>query len=151
MQLCIDMDGVLADFDRHHEAMFGTRPCKIADNVDWKVVRKVKDFYLNIPPVADLEELWARIEHYSPIVLTGIPSSVAEAADNKQAWVRKHLGAHVPVICCPAREKYLHAGSGNVLIDDWEKYKDLWVAAGGRWVTHKSAADTARQLSEIGL
>ena len=123
MQLYIDMDGVLADFDRHHEAMFGTRPCKIADNVDWKVVRKVKDFYLNIPPVADLEELWAR----------------------------KHLGAHVPVICCPAREKYLHAGSGNVLIDDWEKYKDLWVAAGGRWVTHKSAADTARQLSEIGL
>jgi DNA-binding transcriptional LysR family regulator len=35
--------------------------------------------------------LWARIEHYRPIVLTGIPSSVAEAADNARAWARMHL------------------------------------------------------------
>ena len=151
MQVFVDMDGVLADFDTHYETHFGTRPCKKSDNVDWDAVRAVKDFNLGIPPMADLEALWARIERHNPIVLTGTPSSVPEAADNKRAWVRKHLGAHVPVICCQAREKYLHAGRGNVLIDDWEKYKGLWVAAGGRWITYLSAADTGRQLTELGL
>ena len=151
MQVFVDMDGVLADFDAHYETHFGTRPCKKSDNVDWEAVRAIKGFNLHIPPMSDLAALWARIERHSPIVLTGTPSTVPEAADNKCAWARKHLGAHVAVICCPAREKYLHAGSGNVLIDDWDKYKDLWVAAGGRWVTHKSAADTARQVSEMGL
>jgi Resolvase, N terminal domain len=61
------MDGVLADFDGHYEAHFGTRPCKKSDNVDWKAVRAVKDFNLNIPPMADLEALWARIERHNPI------------------------------------------------------------------------------------
>jgi len=31
----VDMDGVLADFDAHHEAVFGTRPNKTSDAVDW--------------------------------------------------------------------------------------------------------------------
>src|SRR5262245_38000386 len=38
------MDGVLADFDRHHEAIFGVRACKIADNVDWAAVRAFRAF-----------------------------------------------------------------------------------------------------------
>src|SRR5215510_7594879 len=46
MRLFVDMDGVLADFDRHHEAVFGIRACKIADNVDWERVRAVRNFYL---------------------------------------------------------------------------------------------------------
>ena len=151
VQVFVDMDGVLADFDLHYETHFGTRPCKKSDNVNWKAVQAVKGFNLNIPPMADLEALWARIERHNPIVLTGTPSSVPEAADNKRAWARKHLGEDVRVICCQAKEKYMHASRGDILIDDRMKYKDLWVAAGGRWITHVSAADTARQLSEMGL
>ena len=45
--------------------------------------------------------LWARIERYQPIVLTGMPtSSVIKAADNKHAWVRRDLGEHVEIRCC---------------------------------------------------
>ncbi len=50
MQIFVDMDGVLADFDAHYEAVLGVRPDKITDNVDWSAVRAVKDFYLNHPP-----------------------------------------------------------------------------------------------------
>jgi hypothetical protein len=114
-------------------------------------VRAVKDFNLNIPPMADLEALWARIERHRPIVLTGVPSSVPEAADNKRAWARKHLGEHVRVICCLAKEKCKHAKPGDILIDDWEKYRKLWIKAGGRWITHVSAAETDRALAEMGL
>ena len=50
MPLFVDMDGVLADFDAHHEAVLGVRSDKQTDNVDWLRVRDIKDFYLNIPP-----------------------------------------------------------------------------------------------------
>jgi len=153
LQLFVDLDGTLADFERHHEAVFGRRPCKIADNVDWAVVCAVKNFYLGIPPMPDMGALWARIEHYRPIVLTGIPSAarVPEAAENKRAWVRRHLGDDVEVRCCRASQKCHHARHGDVLIDDWEKYRHLWIGAGGRWITHVSAAETDLALAEMGL
>ena len=82
MQIFVDMDGVLADFDAHHEAVFGVRPDKVADNVDWSAVRAVKDFYLNIPPMADLPALWTVLGKHKPIILTGVPRSVEEASAN---------------------------------------------------------------------
>jgi len=145
-QIFCDMDGVLADFDAHHEAVFGVRPDKVADNVDWRAVRAVSGFYAEIQPMRDMRELWDFIAPYNPIVLTGVPSSVEEAPDNKRAWVRKHLGDHVEVRCCLSKEKCLHAQAGDILIDDWVKYRNLWVRAGGRWITHISAAITIETL-----
>jgi hypothetical protein len=99
----------------------------------------------------DFEELWRRIEAHKPIVLTGVPKEVDEAPDNKRAWVRKHIGEHVEVRCCRSREKCLHAARGDVLIDDWEKYRHLWIERGGVWITHISAAGTAGELTRLGL
>jgi len=31
------------------------------------------------------------------------------------------------------------------------KYKSLWVDAGGVWITHRSAAETAVELARLGL
>jgi hypothetical protein len=150
-QLFVDMDGVLADFDRHHETVFGVRSDKLADSVDWAAVRQVKDFYLNIPPMPDLALLWRRIERYRPIILTGVPQAVEEAPDNKRAWVRLYLGAQVEVRCCLSKEKSLHASPGDILIDDWEKYRDLWVAKGAIWITHRSAVETIVALDALGV
>ena len=86
MQLFVDMDGVLADFAGHYEADFGWRPDQ-EDDVDWAVVRQVEEFYLNIPPMADLQLLSGRIERNQPIVLTGVPEEIVEAPANKRAWV----------------------------------------------------------------
>ena len=147
MQIFVDMDGVLADFDAHHEAVFGVRPDKIADNVDWSAVRAVEGFYLAMPPMPDLTALWGVLGRHSPIVLTGVPRSV----DNKRAWVREHLGSTVPVWCCRSSEKYKFADPGDLLIDDWEKYKHLWIGAGGRWITYQNAAETIRELAALGV
>jgi hypothetical protein len=150
-QLFVDMDGVLADFDTGHEQMLGITTSKLTDNVDWKAVRAVPGFYVNLPPMPDMHLLWAYIERHRPIVLTGVPHSVEEAPENKRAWVRKHLGSHVEVRCCQSSGKCEHAAPGDILIDDWEKYRHLWVAKGGLWITHTNAADTILQLEALGF
>lgn len=148
-QIFVDMDGVLADFDAHHEAVFGFRSCKLADNVDWNAVRAVPSFYEAIPPMADMAELWGAVESYKPIVLTGVPRSVEEAPDNKRAWVRKHIGPDVEVRCCRSAEKCLHAHPGDILIDDWNKYQHLWEQAGGIFILHTSAAASVTELKRV--
>jgi hypothetical protein len=152
-QIFVDMDGVLADFDAHHEAVFGFRSDKLADNVDWQKVRDTPGFYANIPPMADMDELWGFVSRLTPrpIVLTGVPYSVEEAPENKRGWVRRHLGEDVEVRCVKSKEKSLHCRPGDVLIDDWEKYRELWICRGGRWITHTSAESSIQQLLDMGI
>jgi hypothetical protein len=157
-QIYVDMDGVLADFDQHYEDVFGIRANKLTDNVDWKAVGEIKDFYANIPPMEDMQELWNYVYFVSqaffnkkPIVLTGVPYSVVEAEANKRAWVEKNLGSDIEVIGCKSKDKCLYAKLGDVLIDDWTKYQHLWVEKGGVWITHTSAKNTIRQLREMSL
>lgn len=147
-QLFIDMDGVLADFDAHHEAVFGFRSDKIADNVDWKKVAAVGNFYRDIPPMKDFDDLWAFVSPMKPIILTGVPSSVMDASWNKRQWVDRVIGKDQPMIPCRSKEKSKHCKPGDVLIDDWEKYRSLWVAAGGCWITHVSAAKSIALLQD---
>lgn len=146
--LFVDMDGVLADFDSGYEAAFGVRPSIHADNVDWELVREHKHFYLNLPPMPDFAELWRFIAPLRPVVLTGVPKSVAEASDSKRAWAQRWLG-DTEIRTCRSSETCLHAKPGDILIDDWEKYRRKWEKAGGIWITHTSAASTIAQLSTL--
>jgi len=154
MQLFIDCDGVLADFDTHYESLVGPLPphwgtVEHKDDVDWDIIRRRGNFYLDMPPMPDMRQLWDFVLPFKPIVLTGIPKSVPEAADNKRSWVTKHLGPDVEVRCCLSREKSLNAKPGDVLVDDWIKYRHLWLEAGGIWITHTSAESTIKQLDAL--
>ena len=147
MRLFVDLDGVLADFDSHHEVMFGVRSSLTLGNIDWDAVHACGDFYQDMPPMVDFSRLWAFIEQFEPVVLTGISTP----AENKRAWVRRNVGTDVEVRCAQASEKYKQARPGDVLIDDWEKYRDLWLATGGRWITHRTAGKTIDELLKLGI
>lgn len=153
-QVFIDMDGVLFDIFTHYEANFGVRCSKELDNVDWDKVRSVPGFYRNMPLMADWRPLWSYVSTLvrSPIILTGIPKSIPEAEADKRAAVLEKLG-DIEVIACASKDKCLVLKDypGAVLIDDWEKHKDKWIAAGGKWITHTSATSSVRQLWEMGI
>ena len=149
IQLYLDMDGVLADFDTGYHLQFGIRPNKKDDNVDWNIVRKKSGFYRNLPPMLDFDLLWKSTEWLNPIILTGVPKSVPEAAENKREWVDKNIGKHATMITCPSKDKCKYADFGDILIDDWEKYKHLWESVGGKWITHTSTGSSLRQLHEV--
>lgn len=155
-QLFVDMDGVLADFAAHYGLHFGLYLDRLASEPPdmWDNIRSLRTFYRDLPLLPDARELWdgcCRL-HARPVVLTGVPyREVPEAEPQKRAWLAEHLGADVPVICCRSKDKRLYGRPGDVLVDDWPKYRVLWEAMGGTFVQHRSAATTLPVLRALYL
>jgi uncharacterized protein YfaT (DUF1175 family) len=40
---------------------------------------------------------------------------------------------------------------GDILIDDFDKYRHLWIEAGGIFIHHTSAAASIRALRELSI
>ena len=150
MQIYVDMDGVLADFDRHYLRTFGKVPTR-PGGTDWKAIRVHEGFYAGIPPMPDMNVLWGYLRPHKPIVLTGIPSNVPEAKANKQEWIKKYLPLDTKVIYCQAKNKYKNCLPGDLLIDDYDKHKQAWLSAGGLWIDHTSAKFTCAQLYALEI
>ena len=51
-----------------------------------------------------------------------------------------------PIITCSARDKHKHMHPGDVLVDDREKHRATYEAAGVVFVHHANAKDSLRQL-----
>lgn len=152
MRVFCDMDGVLADFDTGYETMFGRRPSKVNDDVDWDLVRAHGHFYEWLPPMRDMHLLWDFLKPHQPTVLTGVPQRLLGDADTqKHRWLYRECGPETDVICCLSRLKAQHCQPGDILIDDWEKHRAIWEKAGGIWVTHIDARSTIVKLMKLGL
>lgn len=153
MQIFCDMDGVLADMHGHYLATFG-EPFTLGSAPEgWACkVASIKTWWADIPPMPDAMELWEHIAPHNPIIITGTPrTGYLQAVAHKRAWASKYIGDDVPVICCPSAAKSDYAKFGDVIIDDWVKYRHLWEAKGGRWILHTSAQQSIRELEEMGI
>ncbi len=147
----VDMDGVVADFDLHYERHFGERLDRWPgpDKTDWGKVATVPDFFRTIPKMADADELLDGIRPRPFKMLTGIPKSIDRVDNDKVWWLGEYVSPKPEVICCPAKEKCLHGKPGDVLIDDYLKYADMWIAMGGIFILHTSAAESLRVLNGL--
>lgn len=150
MQLFLDLDGVLADFDRGHELVFGYRPDRKLGNHKWAEIRKTPGFFRELPPMKDMHQLWGFTQRHNPVILSGAATNMPLAYSDKHAWVRRHLGKSVPIIIVPSSEKCYFARPGDIIVDDWPKYRSLWEAKGGNWVHHTDAASSIARLREFG-
>ena len=151
MRLWLDMDGVLADLRAGYRRATGLDASTELDSVDWELVRGVPGFFRRLPPMPDALDLWSAVAHLDPVILSGVPRSVPEAPRNKREWVDRVLGPRVPAVFCPSSEKWVHCLPGDVLVDDWEKYRRRWERAGGTWITHRNAAQTIAALKSLGI
>lgn len=149
MTLYLDLDGVLADFEAHVEALFGRPPSAMSLKEMWGLAAAIPDFFETMPKVPDADWLWAYCEPFRPHILTGLPrGDWAEA--QKRRWVARHLGERVPITTCMARDKREYAAPGDVLVDDTTKYAHLWEAQGGIFVHHTSAVSSIEALRALG-
>lgn len=152
-QLFLDCDGVLADFDRAAKKLFGMPPRKAEEQLGsrqfWAAIHRQKNFYRDLPLTRDARELFSAVAHLHPIILTGCPIG-GWAEPQKVEWAAKHFPG-TEIITCMSREKYLHMQPGDVLVDDYLKYRSRWEEAGGIFIHHASAQSTIAALEQIGL
>lgn len=147
----VDLDGVLADFNAAYLALTGVAIDRVAEP-DFEAMRAHGRFYEDLPLLPGAMDFWHRVglltPDGNPIILTGVPRSIPEAAAQKRRWVDRHLG-QVGMFACRSREKALHGAPGDILIDDWSRYQKRWEATGGVFIHHKTQAASLAQLRAV--
>jgi 5'(3')-deoxyribonucleotidase len=150
-RLFLDADGVLADFDQGARRLLGmTAKEYIAEHgrsAFWGRLAKAKNFYGTLPEMPDARLLFDLVKHLKPTILTGLPIG-KWAAPQKVEWAAEHFPG-VPIVTCMARDKHKHMHPGDVLVDDREKHREAYEAAGVVFVHHQNAEDSLRQLAKI--
>ena len=157
-RLFIDLDGVLADFDKGYEQAFKQKLAPRNERVDgkeggvqWGLIRQTPGFFQNLPLMPGAKQLWNFASRQDAYILSGAPDSKgSDIAYEKRRWVRKHLALDAPVIICPSSEKWMYAHPGDVLVDDWVKYQNMWEAVGGVWITYQDMPQAIEGLRKLG-
>lgn len=153
-----DMDGVLADFDRHFQKFF---PGKHDDDGwEWEDLHKLcPDMYSVCPPMKDMYEMLDALKGYQHCwhILTAIPKrwSWPDVTHQKRGWVKRYIPG-IPddrILFGPyAEDKQFHCrGHGDILIDDKARNIEQWRRRGGTGILHTSAAETLKQLRSLSV
>ncbi|WP_287248897.1 hypothetical protein [Mesorhizobium sp.] len=120
----------------------------------WGKLNSDPEFFLNLMPTADMDVLVNAVvaTGWDIAVLTALPKRDASSVQNqKTQWVAENIGLGFPVICCLTEEKPSFCAEGDILIDDRALNADAWVAKGGRFIHHVSAARSVAALEDLGL
>lgn len=161
-KIYIDMDGVLADFDRGFRELCGMEPVNQSDpdptlaDVVWDNVRKVPHYYdkLEVGPGAG-EMFRILYETYGDKceILSAIPKphrNIEHAKEDKINWVKRELSDTVKInIVYRAEKKQFCTSKGCILIDDFRKNIREWEEAGGTGILYTSAADALEAISKL--
>lgn len=163
-KIYLDMDGVLADFNRGVKELCGMEPLDQQTATDeetdrlWEAISQVDHYYdrlEQLPGAADL--LLTLIRKYGDRceVLTAIPKpkrNVKNANTDKKKWMERHFGSDIKVnIVFRAEKKNFCTGEDSILIDDYQANIDEWVSYGGTGILFTDAATVMQRLKELGI
>jgi len=159
-QLFVDLDGVLADFEKGVRRITGKEPAELHPRQMWPVIAGTKGFYEHLEWMKDGKELWGAVFGFKPVILTGLPMG-KWAEPQKRSWCERELGADIPVITGMSRHKAELAvswleenGLGDkipVLIDDRLNLQEPWESAGGIFILHLNTEGSLKELQKLGF
>lgn len=153
--LYIDMDGVVADFDRYANQKLGVGPSegKYPQNV-WEILIENPRLYRDLEPTPYATKLYdfcrktAKKLDYRVAFLTAIPkkNDVQHAMYDKVNWAQKYF-PDTPVFFGPySRDKQNHCKALDILIDDRSDNIKEWKETGGVGILHKEYDVTVEKL-----
>ncbi len=155
-QIFLDNDGVMADFDKTAEKILGmnTREYekKFGAAKFWSELYNYPDFFLNMEVMEGAHRLVeaCRDLGQEPIILTGLPSKgEGEWAKKQKLQWRDNNFPDLKMITCLSRNKYKHGKPGDIIVDDWPKWRHLWENMGGIWIAHNSIDESIQELYKL--
>ena len=142
----LDMDGVVADWDRAASEFLG-RPQRPANDLthykntpeEWLRIKTQQRFYRSLPlmprcgELVDLARRYRDALGWNLLFLTAVPKDddVPWAYYDKVLWAGEHF-PDIPVHFGPhSWDKYKHCRQGDILVDDRPDNCSSWISAGG--------------------
>ena len=159
----VDMDGVIADFDRFVLEKTGKSFEEHGSSqAGWDSVKEWPNLYALLKPMPDayelMEGIWDLIGEWDSKavrieVLTAIPKigRIPTAKEDKRVWVENNFIPYFDAfnIGPLAEHKQYHCNPGDVLIDDMPRNIQQWIDKGGIGILHTSANSTLKVLEAV--
>ena len=160
-KIYVDMDGVVANFEKRFEDLAGMGADEYKDKYGikefWNLIdeKHKVSFWRGIEPMVDAEKLIDFVSNYDYELLTA-PSVKKQSVIGKSLWVKDKTGQLFPSLPKVnykfAKDKHLikpKLSEFDILIDDRQDTIDRWNSAGGTGILHTSANNTITQLKKI--
>lgn len=160
-KIYLDMDGVLADFNRGTKELCGIKAQgqgivdPIADEKMWDAIRDTDHFYDRLELMPGAKKMFRLLEKAPSChceILTGIPKKkrrIYTAGEDKIKWVRRKLSKDIPINVVYKEEKKNYCtGRYCILIDDLSRNIEEWEAAGGTGILFTEADEVIQLLIE---
>ena len=160
-KIYVDLDGVLANFEKRFEDLAGMGADEYKDEYGikefWNLIdeKHKVSFWRGIEPMVDADKLIDFVSKYDYELLTA-PSVKKQSVIGKSLWVKDKTGQLFPTLPKVnykfAKDKHLikpKLTEFDILIDDRQDTIDRWNRAGGTGILHTSANNTITQLEKI--
>lgn len=178
LTLFVDLDGVLADFNKRRDKVLGcnaegTNTLEPATEELVQLKKRLyaylekhpRSFFRQLEVMPGAHQLWRQLENFEPIILTAIPSTFEPgssnyqaAAEAKQQWCKEHLDLTNPARFHPTTSATKHEAARTasgipVLIDDRAENCQRWEKEGGLAIHHHEPSQTLdkfrRKLADL--
>ena len=159
----LDMDGVVANFDKRFEDLSGMLPQAYVDkhgkNAFWDLIdeKHKVSFWRGIEVMPGANELVSFVSQYPYQMLTA-PSVKKQSVIGKGLWVKDKVGTLYPskpkVFYRKAKEKHMvkpELTKNDILVDDRPDTIARWDGAGGTAILFQSAGQVINDLKKLGL
>ena len=159
----LDMDGVVANFDKRFEDLSGLLPNDFVDkygkNAFWDLIdeKHKVSFWRGIEIMPGAKKLVDFVSKYPYEMLTA-PSVKKQSVIGKGLWITDKVGTLYPsrpkVTYRPAKEKHnvkSKLTKFDILIDDKKSTIDSWDAKGGTAIFYQNADQVINDLKKLGL
>ena len=153
-KIYLDMDGVIVDFDKRFESMFGMPPREFENNFGkdkfWeKIDAKGVGFWRGMDWMPGGQQLYNRVAKHDHALLSS-PSRSKTSKIGKHMW-RKDNTPNTKLILAQSFNKKNYADKSNILIDDRADNIQQWKDAGGIGILYQSAEQVMKELDKLGL